>query len=205
MTRHRLIYVPSVSSPAITIGRSRTVYTSGAGGNFSIGWPSGGAAASGTWLVAIISEATSATAPLISGGSAWTRLGSTKCYYKQCGASEPTTYTVQYVGTTKSDATSVSIIEVIGASAVDATASATSTSSAPSVTTTSATDAIVLAVGHNTGSTPSPPSGYTLGSTTTMTNISTGLASKLNVGLGSIAPGNWGSSFTALHTIAFKV
>jgi len=192
------------AAAAIAVGRSNTVYTSGSGTNFTIGWTSGGAAANGTWLVAVIGEATSATAPLISGGSTWTRLGSTKCYYKQCGAAEPTTYTIQYVGSAKGDATAVAIIEVIGATSMESSSSATSTNVSPSVTTTAAGDAIIVAMQQGTGATPSPPSGYTLGTTVSMANASAGVASKLNVGVGTIAPGNWGASYGNLHTLAFK-
>lgn len=195
----------AASAASISIGRSNVRYVSGSGTDFTIGWASGGAAANGTWLVAVIGEVTGATAPLITGGSTWTRLGSTKCYYKQCGASEPTTYTVKYVGASKSEATAVAIIEVIGANSMEASASATGTNAAPSVTTTAATDCIILAMQQNTGSSPTPPSGYTLGTTTSLINASAAVASKLNVGSGSISPGNWGASYGSLHTLAFKV
>lgn len=205
MTRHRLIYVPSASTPSITIGRKNSVSVTGSGGNFTIGWSSGGAAANGTWLVAVIGEVQAATPPLISGGSTWTRLGTTNCYYKQCGPSEPTTYTVQYIGAAKPDGTAVTICEILGASAVDATASVTSSSTSPSVTSSAASDAIVVAMRNSSAAaTITPPSGYTLQSSISG-NAASAIATKLNVGSGSISPGAWNTSFSALHTLAFKV
>ena len=200
---HNLKFIRRTAAAAISIGRSNSVSVTGSGSSFTIGWSSGGAAANGTWLVAVIGETTSATHPLISGGSTWTRLGSTNCYYKQCGVSEPTTYTVQYVGSTKGDGTNVSILEIIGSSAVDVSGSATSTATSPTVTTT-ATDCIVLAMRDSAANAATPPSGYTR-QTYSSVNAASSLATKLLVASGSVAPGSWSASCSALHTLAFKV
>lgn len=200
-------WTPASAPASISIGRSNSAAQTGSGASMSVGWASGGAAANGTWLVAVIHTNMSGTGT-ISGGSAWTQIGTTKVFYKQCGASEPTTYSITYSGSSKADGTVVTICEVIGASSMESSGSGTSTNTAPSVTSTASGDCIVLAMGHgNSAATITPPSGYT-----TQSSISNGtateataIATKLNVGTGTIAPGTWNTSFDVLASLAFKL
>ena len=204
MSSHQLKFIRRAAA-GITIGRSNSRAVDGTGSSYTIGWAAGGAAANGTWLVAVVEEATgSGTHPYITGGSAWTRLGTTKCYYKQCGASEPTTYTISYAGASKGEGSAVAILEVFGASSVEATANASSTNAAPSVTTTDANDLIVLGAGNSSAlGTVTPPTGWTT-QTTGSGNAVACLATKLLAGLGSISPGNWNTTYAKLYTLAFK-
>lgn len=208
MTTHRFLYVPALSA-AITLGRSNSSVKSGSGSSQSIGWASGGAAANGTWLVlAIIDNETGNYTP--SGGTAWTRLGSTKIWYKQCGASEPTTYSVTYDGGSKNSAGAMVIQEILGATSVDASASTTSSgTTSPAVTVTGSADLVVLAAvaTGQSANPPSAPSGYTLRASNTPTGSATvlaAIATKAGVGAGTETPGAWGNSWNQLGTIAFK-
>lgn len=99
-----LNFVSDPDFPTVTIGRTATATVSGAAGNQSIGF-TGGASTSGKWLVAVIT--CSSTNPsgdgVISGGSGWTQMvtdasPTARVFYKQCGGSEPSTYTIAYSG-----------------------------------------------------------------------------------------------------------
>ena len=204
MSRRRVIYVPAAAA-AISIGRSNSASVSGAGTSLSVGWASGGAAANGTWLIAV-TRVTNGTGT-ITGGSAWTQIGSTGVYYKQAGASEPTTYSVAYSGSSKSDGVVVTICEVIGASSMESSAPATNTSTSPSVTSTAAGDCVVVAMSHSSAAaTITPPTGYTKQSSVSETSafLASAIGTKLNVGSGTIAPGAWNASYSTLVSLAFK-
>lgn len=205
MSSHQLKFIRRAST-GITLGRSNSAYSNGVGGSYSIGWSSGGATANGTWLIAIVEESTdSGSHPYISGGSAWTRLGSTKCYYKQAGSSEPTTYSISYAGSSKSEGSAVTILELFGASSVESTANSSATNASPSVTSTNAGDCVVLAAGYGTSGLGSftPPSGWTSQSSV-IQNAATCIAAKLNAGVETISPGNWNTTFKKLYALAFK-
>lgn len=198
-------YQQTSAPAAITLGRSNSRAVDGSGSSYTIGWASGGAAANGTWLVAMVEEATnSGTHPYITGGSTWTRHGTTKLYYKQCGASEPTTYTISYAGATKGEGSAVAILEVFGASSVEAVNDASSTNASPSVTSTDANDLVVVGAGNGAAlGTVTPPTGWTT-QTLGSSNAVACLATKLAAGSGSISPGNWNTTYKKLYTLAFK-
>jgi hypothetical protein len=202
--RRRLIHIPK-PVVAITLGRSNAATADGTGGNYTIGWASGGAAASGTWLVAIVEEATdSGSHPFITGGSAWTRLGTTKCYYKQCGGSEPTTYTISSSRGSKGEGSAVAIMEIFNAASVESTNDASNTATAPSVTSTDAADLVVLAAGNGGAlGTITPPAGWTKQATGSSNAVAC-LATKLNAGSGTISPGAWNTTYKKLYSLAFK-
>lgn len=204
MSRRRLIFVPAPVA-AITLGRSNSRFVDGTGGSYTIGWASGGAAAAGTLLIAVIEEATdSGSHPYISGGSAWTRIGTTKCYYKISGASEPTTYTISYAGESKAEGSAVAILEVFGASSVEDATSASATATAPSVTSTNANDLIVVAAGNGSAlGTITPPAGCTTRATGSGNAVAC-LATKVPGVTGTIAPGAWNTSYKKLYTLAIK-
>ena len=205
MSSHQIRFIRRATT-GITLGRSNSAYSNGVGGSYTIGWSSGGAAANGTWLVCVVEEKTdSGSHPYVSGGSAWTRLGTSKLYYKQAGASEPTTYTISYAGASKSEGSAVSIMELFGASSVESTANSATTNVSPSVTSTDAGDCVVLAAGYGTSGLGSftPPTGWTTRSSV-IQNAATCLAAKLNAGSGTIAPGNWNATFKQLYALAFK-
>jgi hypothetical protein len=198
---------PAASS--IALGRSNSASTSGAGGNYTIGWASGGAAANGTWIVLIARDNIS-NAMSVSGGSAWTQVGTSKCWYKQCGASEPTTYTITYTGGSKSDGGSATMLEITGASSMESSASSSSTNTPPSVTSTSASDIVVVAGGYGSGTTTviTAPSGYTTQSKRDNATVVTAIAAKTSAGSGTISPGAWSLTnsvtFQSVATLAFK-
>lgn len=198
-------YQQTAAPAAITLGRSNSRAVNGAGSSYTIGWASGGAAAAGTLLIAIVEEATdSGSHPYITGGSAWTRIGTTKCYYKICGAAEPLTYTISFAGSSKGEGSAVAILEVFGAASVESVNDASSTNVSPSVTSTDANDLVVVAAGNGGAlGTVTPPTGWTtqaLGSG----NAVACLATKLTAGAGTISPGNWNTSYKKLYTLAIK-
>lgn len=196
-------YQQTPAPASITLGRNNSNSVSGVGGSFTIGWSSGGAATNGTWLVAAIRV--SAGTGAISGGSTWTQIGSTGIWYKQCGASEPTTYSIVYSGSGKGDDGVVAICEVIGANSMESSASATSTNTAPSVTSTNAADCVVLGMGNNAAAaTITPPTGWTKQIGNNNGSRAVAIAAKLNAGSGTIAPGTWNASYSSLVSLAFK-
>jgi len=214
------------SAPAatgISFGRNATGSITGTNTNYTVGF-SGGASAAGTWVVAVIQDVDTGQAT-ISGGSAWTKAAggqdvgsgySARCYYKKCGASEPSTYTVTYAGSSKSDANCVTIFEVLGANATnpDDIQVTSNTATPHSVTSSATTDCVVLVAADSqmTGAGFTPPTGYTAQGNIEVANgttfLLTAIAAKLNVGAGTISPGAWGSPETSadfLWTIAFKL
>lgn len=207
----------------ISIGRAATASKNGSVASYTIGL-SGGAAAAGTWIVAVFggSAPTQTIADTVGGGGTWTEMnaGSTskRCYVKLCNGSEPTTYTITFNGTAKSTNSCCVIVEILGANATnpDAHAEATNTATSPSATSSATTDAAVLCVLDNesgaSANFSSPPSGYTsqgsisLGSSSDPPTLAK-IVTKLNVGSGTISPGSWiTSSNTAcqLWTLLFK-
>lgn len=205
MSSHTLKFIRRAAVTPIAVGRANSASITGTGSSYTIGWASGGAVAAGTLLIAVIEEATnSGTHPYISGGSAWTRLGTTKCYYKICGASEPTTYTISYAGASKGEGSAVAILEVFGATSVEDATSASATNTAPSVTSTNANDLVVLGAGYEgTLGTVTPPTGWTK-QTTGSGNAVACLATKLTAGSGTISPGTWNTTYKKLYTLAVK-
>lgn len=197
-------YQQTAAPAVITIGRSNYGYTSGVGSSFSVGWASGGAAAAGTFLVAT-TKVTNGTG-VITGGSAWTQIGSTGVFWKVCGAGEPTTYSVSYAGSSKGDSGLVAICEVLGAGSMESSASASNTATSPSVTSTDAGDCVVVAMRHNaSAATVTAPSGYTKQVGTYDGVQSVAISTKLLVGSGTIAPGAWNASYLTLVSLAFKL
>ena len=206
MSSHQLRFVRRSVAAGITLGRSNSTYSNGVGSSYTIGWSSGGAAANGTWLVCVVEENTdSGSHPYVSGGSAWTRLGTSKLYYKQAGASEPTTYTISYAGSSKGEGSAATILELFGASSVESTATSATTNVSPSVTSTDAGDCVVLAAGYGTSGLGSftPPATWTTRSSV-IQNAATCIAAKLNAGSGTISPGNWNTTYKRLYALAFK-
>ncbi|CAB4177878.1 hypothetical protein UFOVP1004_34 [uncultured Caudovirales phage] len=204
MSSHQIKFIRRAAS-AISIGRSNSRAVDGSGGSYTIGWASGGAATVGTLLVAVVEEATSSgTHPYITGGSAWTRLGTTKCYYKICGAAEPATYTISYAGSSKGEGSAVAILEVFGATSVESTLDASATNVSPSVTSTNANNLVVVAAGNNSAlGTVTPPTGWTKQSTGSGNAVAC-IGTKLVAGSGTISPGNWNTTYTKLYTLAIK-
>lgn len=201
---------PAAAPPAgVTVGRSNSAAIAGSNTSCAVGWASGGAAANGTWLVAVCRNNTG-NSYNITGGSAWTELGTSNIFYKQCGASEPTTYSCQYFGSKKDEAQAISIIEILGASSMEAGTSASATNTCPARTSTDAGDLAVIAgalAGFLVDLTIAPPSGYTLATKNDKSNAvgfytsnaNTILATKSSVGSGSISPGAFSCTTSSGH------
>ncbi len=197
-------YAPPVAG--LSVGRSNFRVVNGSSGSYTLGWAAGGAAANGTWLVAVVEEATaSGTHPYFSGGSAWTRVGTSKCYYKQCGASEPTTYTVSFAGQSKGEGSAACIIEVFGASSVEAAVAASSTNASPTLSPFTTGSLVVLGAGGSGAqiTTATPPTGWTVGPRASG-NAGSCLATHFPAGSGSLSPGNWDTTYTRLYSLSFK-
>jgi len=196
-----------VAPPAgLSVGRSNFRVVNGSSGSYTLGWASGGAAANGTWLVAMLEEAmVSGSHPYFSGGSAWTRVGTSKCYYKQCGPSEPLTYTVSFFGQSKSEGSSACIMEIFGASSVEAAVAATSTNASPTLSPFTAGSLVVLGAGGSGAQISSavPPTGWTIGPAASG-NAGSCLATNFPAGSGSLSPGNWNTTYTRLYSLSFK-
>ena len=207
---------PTAAPPSgITLGRSNSAVIAGTNTSCTIGWASGGAAASGTWLVAVCRNNTGNSFN-ITGGSAWTEIGTSNIFYKQCGPSEPTTYSCQYSGSNKDEAQSITILEVIGASSVEASSSAAATNTPPSRTSTDAGDLAVIAGGladFLVDLTITPPAGYTTASkhdksndvSLYTSNACTIIATKSSVGTGTIAPGAFVCTTSSSHSTLQQV
>lgn len=199
-------YVPPASG--ISIGRSNSASITGSGGSFAIGWASGGAAANGTWLVLVARDNISNTWN-ITGGAAWTQLGTTKIWYKQCGASEPTTYAISYSGSSKDDTACMSMIEILGASSMEVSNTGANSLTPPTLTGMTAGNIGVLVGGDNGGGTGviTAPSGYTLQTKRDTADAMTAIATKTGLGT-SESPGNWSITnsvtFNVLASLAFK-
>jgi hypothetical protein len=210
MSSHQLKFIRRASVAGITIGRSNTASVTGTGSSYSIGWSTGGAAASGSWLVLVARDNISNNWN-ITGGAAWTQIGSSKIWYKQCGGSEPASYSLSYSGSNKDEAASMTILEVLGASSMESAASAANTNTPPSVTSTNANDLIVIAGGYGGFATTgviTPPSGYTVQSKRDGQTVITAIATKPAAGSGTISPGAWSITnslvFQQVATLAFK-
>ena len=193
----------------IANGRSASNGTTGATSSFTVGF--GSASATGVWIVAVVQSNTPVNS--ISGGTnAWTPVASSSSgaivYTHLVASSEPTTYTVTYSGSGKSDGAECTIFEVLNANSTNPDASGTATSSAtpPSKTSSAATDASVIVwAGYSTP--PTAPSGYTIqgsGSIAGTPVTGTAIASKLSVGSGAISPGAWSASGNVVGHILFK-
>lgn len=203
------------ASGAIAFGRKNTATTTGSGSNYTIGWAAGGAAANGVYLIAVIANNIASGLPNISGGSAWTQatgsVAGYSCYYKTAGASEPSTYTITYAGSAKSDCSSCSIFELTGQNATnpDDVTSAASTATPSTVTSSASSDCVVVVIAGQTGTAFTAPSGYTLQGAVNVTpfggNVGCAIAAKLSAGSGTISPGAWNQSGTKLWTLAIKV
>ena len=148
----------------VTVSRSNSASISGSNTSLSIGWVSGGAAASGKWLVAVCRNNTG-NSYNITGGSAWTEIGTSNIFYKQCGASEPTTYSCSYFGSKKDEAQSITIIELSGVTSFDEAVAAATTNTLPTTATSSNSNGLVVIAGGLAGfildATITPPAGYT--------------------------------------------
>ena len=202
-------------SSQIINGRCASTGVGNTGANYTLGF-AGGAAANGTWIVAIISDNQPSSNNTITGGSSWTAAtgNTTGCrvFYKQAGASEPSTYTISYAGSGKANCSCTVIFEVLNANATnpDVTANATSTTTPPAVTTTGTSDISILCAPVSGAvavpSTFTAPSGWVIptnGSLTQNTLVQCVLAYKLISGAGTITPGSWGNADKQFH-IALK-
>jgi len=199
----------AAAAASIAVGRSNSASTTGTGTTYSIGWSSGGAAANGTWIV-FVARDNSANTPVVSGGSAWTQLGTSKVWYKQCGASEPTTYSVSYSGSAKGDTGCCTMVEILNASSMEASATGTSTNTPPALATITSGD-IVVVVGGGSGSGSNgaitAPSGYTMASKRESADAVTAAATK-TVSATSETPGAFtitnSATFAVVASLAFK-
>lgn len=201
-------YRKPAAAVSLSVGRSNSASVSGAGSSYSIGWTSGGAAANGTWLVLVARDNISNGWNII-GGSAWTQLGTTKIWYKQCGSSEPTTYTISYSGSSKADTACMSMIEILGASSVEVSGYTTNTNTPPALTGMTAGNIGVVVGGDNGGGTGviTAPSGYTMQTKRDSADAMTAIATKTGLGT-SETPGNWSITnsvtFNVVASLAFK-
>lgn len=215
---------PRSAAAALASGRSATAQGSGAGSDYTIGL-TGAAAASGIYLLAVISDQGGTSSPAISGGSAWTQLtGSSTgrtAWIKKCGGSEPSTYTVSYAGSAKADGSVAALFEITGPPAgtgnPDAQAHVTNTGTPNSATSSAASDMAILLVANADGSAPSQftsaPSGYTLKDRLDLSPsggnpVCVAVSYKLSIGSGTISPGAWGSPGTSasnLWTVLLKL
>lgn len=197
----------------------RVVYqTDPGGGSFYTTSLPGGAAVSGTWLVALIAD-DSTGAATFQGASltGWTKiLGienfnnmSANLWYKLCGSSEPTGYDVTSTG----NGSVCTIMEILGGNATnpDGTGTASLTAIAPSATSSTSCGFAVTGVIDVSTTTPfTPPTGYTTAVAASYgigTNLFCNLSYESAVGTGTISPGGWGSAETShdyLWTLIFK-
>lgn len=193
--------------PDMAIGRTATGSANGVGSDYTVGF-SGGASAEYTLLLAVIANESGATAS-ISGGSDWTqftdRTSLFSAWYKLCGASEPSTYTIAYSGGSASDGSACSIVEVLHCSPTnpESVGALSNTDTPPPTTSTSASTCVAVLVADSVGgSAPHfdvAPTGFTLQghvddfSVTTRDTKTAAIATKLNVGIGTVTPGPWGN------------
>lgn len=178
----------------------------------------------GTYLIAITTAntASSTIADNSAGGAAWTELNSgvanMRCYVKLCNATEPSNgYRTTYGGSGGNDAACTSYMEVLGANATnpDANTAAVNTKTCSTATSSAASDFAVILVADaealaDTGFTIAPV-GYTIQVTNSLGGvlipINTVIATKPNVGSGTIAPGDWTTTINLsckLFTVLFK-
>lgn len=193
------------------VGRSASNGKDGNFASFTISLP-GAAPVAGSWIILIGCTNTGAMTP--SGGTnGWTQiatanLGGQQAWIHECAASEPSSYTITYSGANKADSCEVSIVEIVNGNATnpDDVDSATATATNASSTSSAANDIAVIGWAKVSGSIPTAPSGYTL--QTSGTNVqgpcSAALATKKNVGSGTISPGNWSASGDLLVTVLLK-
>ena len=204
---NNLVYGNSVILPLV-VSRANSAGSSGIV-SFELGWVSGGAAAAGVFLVAAIGSNTG-TAATISGGSTWILLNNIyghSVYYKVAGGSEPSSYTITYNGVGIKDGATASIIEIENCNATnpDASASSTYTVTNPSAISTNVDDLSVICFAGG-GTAPIAPSGYTINTSISdfPNGVGTTIANKVNVGSGSISPGDWSLPATNASTILVK-
>lgn len=200
------------TAPAPTTGRTAVGTDTGVNPDYQVGF-SGGACADGTWLVAIINDDSGGDAT-ISGGSTWTRASggeinvashSCQLWYKRCGASEPSTYTVSSGG----NGSACTLLEIFDADTTnpDDIQHSTNTATAPTATQSSTNALAVIVAADDTNFTAyTEPSGYTLMDGSSFQGTSA-IAVKTLSGAGSVSPGNWtGVSGTTsfVWTLIFK-
>jgi hypothetical protein len=122
-------------------------------------------------------------------------------YYKICGGSEPTSYSVAYSGSGKSDASKAALFEITGPNATNPVdvKYAASTATNPTATASGAGEiGIILYSVENTIAQPSPPSGWTIQCQTagTTNTYAVGIATQTGLGSGSVTPGAWTGTAT---------
>jgi hypothetical protein len=196
------------TAAAIVQGRCASTGVNNTGSNYTLGF-SGGAAANGSWIIALISDNQTSSNNTISDGTglSWTpaagNVTGSRLYYRQCGASEPANYTISYAGSGKLNVSCAMIFEILNANATnpDAAQNATSTATPPAATTTGTSDISILVASINgTGSSTSTftaPSGWTIptnGSITQNALAQCVMAYKLVSGAQTVTPGSWGSA-----------
>jgi len=220
-------YFRADDNSVVSFGRTAKNSQSGVGGNYTVGFTlrgaSGVAAASGTILLAVLADnANTAGSLAISGGGTWTKLtggttGYSSCsvWMRVCGVSEPLSYTVTYSGSTATDSACCTLIEVFGAnvSNPDDIQVATNTGTSPTATSSNADDGGLICVADLNGNSMSfddTPTGYDLWSrvqTSVGNTLTAAIATRGQVGSGSISPGAWvnpATSASYLWTILFK-
>lgn len=200
--------LPSLSqSPSINFGRVLEGSNTGTGSDYTITWPSSAPTASGVLLIAVITDLSGATTPLISGGSPWiplpggSDLGSfgdsdfILAYYKFADVSEPGSYTISYAGEDKIPTSSCLLIELTDAKSISAVSSALESASPPAAESDAQYScALVLLGSTDVTELTSVPNNYTkLGSV--YTGSTQCIAASLNpCGIGLVSPGVWGLS-----------
>lgn len=204
-----------------TVGRSTSGQGSGTN-TYSLGFSP--APIAGTWLVTTGINGSGNGVFSISGGTnAWTELntGDTdkRSFVHLCAAGEPTSYTVT-IDVSMDDGGCCAMTEILGANSSNPDASTanatTTTGTQPTATSSNANDLAVLLNSNEELfiTYTAPPTGYTQQVTVGMP-ISTTIgdvfiATKTNVGSGTITPGSWtitgspSETETKLWTVLFK-
>lgn len=183
----------------IAVGRNAKASISGTGSSITINF-SGGAPVAGTRIIFISANSTGGGTGIPSGGTnPWTQIASFISYYyiyeHVCDGSEPSSYTVSYGGSSKSDGLACAMIEILNANSVnpDGSATANSTTSTPSLTSTTANDISIALWASNVASAATSPAGYTeqVNCVQSASFRSVVISTATNVGTGTIAPGTW--------------